>query len=74
MPGFNEDQISEMFTYHSPTPEQQDKYLRLRQQFKNMAMMIKENVPDSATQTTAIRKLWEVSMICNGAIATDGKV
>lgn len=74
MPGFNQDQINEMFIYHSPTPGQQAKYVELREHFKTLALKIKELVPDSATQTVAIRQLWETSMICNGAIATEGKV
>lgn len=74
MPGFTKEQIEEMFTYHPPTDEKEEKHKMIRKTFMGMAILIKDTVPDCPTQTVIIRELWNLQMMANGAIATDGKV
>jgi len=66
--------INEAFEYHAPNEEQRKLYNELRPKFKQLALDILELVPASATRTVALRKLWECSMTCNAAIATEGKI
>lgn len=66
--------VEEVFSYHAPTPEQVEIYNNLRKEFLLLAKEILHVIPPSATRTVALRKLWECSMICNAAIATEGKI
>jgi hypothetical protein len=61
------------FTYHSPTAEQRDKYLRIRDAAHAFATVIVANTPSCPDQTVAIRKVREATMVANQAIACDGK-
>jgi hypothetical protein len=66
--------INNIFTYHSPTPEQLPKYEAIRAKAKELGLVIVENTPPSADQTAAIRLLREAVMTANAAIALDGKL
>ncbi len=66
-------EIENWFTYHAPTPEQIEKYARIRETAMLMAYCIRENAPKSADQTAALRKLRECVMTANAGIACDGK-
>lgn len=66
--------INNIFTYHSPTPEQLPKYEAIRAKAKELGLVIVENTPASADQTAAIRLLREAVMTANAAIALDGKL
>lgn len=62
-------QINEWFTYHSPTGDQPDRYVILRDQAKDLAFTIQRIVPSCADRSAAIRKLRECIMTANAAIA-----
>lgn len=68
-----EDQIDHWFTYHVPTPEDQKKYMNIRDSAKNFAKIILASTPPSADQTAAIRLLRECVMTANASIACGGK-
>lgn len=69
-----EEQIEEMFTYHSPTGDQPTRYSVIRQEAAALARVIVKNTPAGADQTAAIRKLREAVMTANAAIALEGKL
>lgn len=64
------DAIEELFTYHSPTPEQQLAYLVILEGAKSLARIIDRNCPPGPDRTTAVRKLREAVMTANASIAT----
>ena len=66
------DVIEEMFTYHSPTPDQIPKYQSLRDKAKELALLIDEVCPASADRTAAIRQLSDCIMTANRSIALNG--
>lgn len=61
------------FTYHPPTPEQQDKYIAIREAGYVFATVILNSTPECPDQTAAIRKIREAVMTANQAIACGGK-
>jgi hypothetical protein len=61
------------FTYHPPTPEQAGHYGEIREAAMDFALVILTNTPPSPDQTAAIRKLREVVMTANAAIACEGR-
>ncbi len=62
--------LDNWFTYHQPEPEDAKKYELIRQAARAFAQIVVENTPESADQTTAIRKIREAVMT---AIACKGK-
>src|SRR5271166_829404 len=66
--------INNIFTYHSPTPDQLPKYEAIRAKAKELGQVIVENTPASADQTAAIRLLREAVMTANAAIALKGQL
>lgn len=70
---FTPEVLEDIFTYHRPTEDQLPKYQAVRDAAKEFAKIIVANTPASADQTVAIRKLRELVMVCNQAIALDGK-
>jgi hypothetical protein len=68
-----EEQLTNWFTYHSPTPEQLPKFEAIRTMGYMLAKTILDNSPASADQTAAIRLIREACMTANAAIACDGK-
>lgn len=67
------EKLENWFTYHSPSPEQQTSYLRIREAGMLLAKVIVEETPASADQTDAVRKVREAVMTANAAIACGGK-
>ena len=65
--------INNIFTYHSPTPDQIRKYEAIRAKAKEMGQVIVDNTPASADQTAAIRLLRQAVMTANAAIALNGR-
>ena len=61
--------IGNWFTYHSPTPDQAERYEQLRQYAKAYAEAIIGLTPSCADQTAALRKLRETAMAVNQTIA-----
>lgn len=65
--------IEELFTYHAPTPSQQEALENIRSCAKTMAHAIDANVPACADQAAAIRLLRECVMTANAAIVLKGR-
>ena len=63
------DQIENSFTYHAPKGTQQERYVKLRDYAKALALDILEMVPPSREQSLAITKLEEAIMWANKGIA-----
>lgn len=61
--------INRRFTYHPPKPGQPEKYQRLRDEAKALALRIAELVPDSREQALALTALEECVMWANAGIA-----
>lgn len=66
--------IENIFSYHSPTGDQPQRYEAIRSAAKVLAQAIVDNTPASADQTAAIRKVREAVMTANAGIALDGKL
>ena len=66
--------LEEVFTYHSPEPDQIPKYERLHGAAKHFAETILNNTPACADQSAAIRLVREAVMTANAAIALKGRV
>lgn len=64
------DVIEEIFTYHAPTPEQVEKYQRIRDKAKELARVIDECCEPGPDRTAAVRKVREAVMTANASIAT----
>lgn len=56
------------FEYHAPTPEQTQAIIKVRDACKVLYDILLQEVPASAEQTIAVRKLEECSMWANKAI------
>lgn len=61
--------IENRFTYHKPTEEQAVKYPVIRDKAKELAYIIKKNVPTGREQSLALTKLEEVVMWANAGIS-----
>lgn len=61
--------LDNIFTYHSPKNDQPQRYEKIREAAKNLAIVIDECCPDCADKSAAIRKIREASMTANAAIA-----
>ncbi|HPS78984.1 MAG TPA: hypothetical protein PLS53_12575 [Thermoanaerobaculaceae bacterium] len=61
--------LDNLFTYHPPTPEQAERYHKLRRSAKAFAELIVECTPPGPDQSAAIRKVREAVMTANAAIA-----
>lgn len=66
------DPFNELFRYHSPNPEDVQKYAAINQAAKNFAEVVRQNCPYSADYKDAIRKIREARMTANAAIALNG--
>lgn len=62
-------ELDNLFTHHSPTPEQVERYRRLRKAAKEFAKVVVLETPASADQSAALRKIREAVMTANAAIA-----
>lgn len=60
--------IDELFTYHSPTPEQIEKLALVRNTARELADVIVMACPRSADRSAAIRKLRDAVMTANASI------
>ena len=63
--------LLELFTYHPPTPEQAERYTRLREAALAYARVVNELTPGSTEQTLAIRSIHQAAMQANAAIAVN---
>lgn len=65
--------LENWFTYHAPTADQIVQYQEIRELAKGLAYAIVRNIPASADQTAALRKLRECVMTANAATARNGQ-
>lgn len=66
------DQLSDIktrFTYHPPFGDQPARYVKLRDQAKDLAFLIVENTPKSREQSLALTHLESTIFFANAAIA-----
>lgn len=70
-PGITDADLDNWFMYHSPTSEQQKKYVSIRIAARELAGILVKNTPQGADQAAAIRKLRECVMTANQAIACE---
>ncbi len=68
-PGVTRDDINNWFTYHPPKGSQVTRYEIIREEFRAMALIIRDLTPQCADQTAAFRKLRETAMAVNQCIA-----
>lgn len=68
-----QDKLDNWFSHHPPTPEQAERYERLRAAAKAFAEVIARETPASADQTAALRHVRDAVMTGNAAIACGGK-
>ena len=68
---FTEEEIDDIFTYHSPKGNQQERYQSIREGARVFAKILVLNTQPSADQTAAIRKLRESVMTANASIALE---
>lgn len=62
-------QIDNIFTYHAPKGDQQERYIAIREEAWELACLINNNCPESREKSLAITKLQECVMFANAAIA-----
>jgi hypothetical protein len=67
-------EIDEQFSYHAPREDQPDRYQRIRDAGKALAMSILLNTPPGADQSAAIRKVREAVMTANAAVALEPEI
>ena len=64
------DQINHNFAYHAPTgPDQVALYAEVRRQFRELALYLVYNTPQSREQSLALTNLETAVMWANAAIA-----
>lgn len=63
------ERIEKDFTYHPPTKENAEKYIRMRQTAKGLAKLIVELCPQGRERSTALTKLEECTFWANAGIA-----
>lgn len=61
--------IENRFGYHAPKNDQLERYAKITEAFKDLALLIAELTPESREQSIALTKLWEARMAANGSIA-----
>ena len=61
--------IEKNFTYHAPKEGQPEKYAKLREKAKELALLVDDLCPNSREKSLANTKLEEVVMWANAAIA-----
>lgn len=62
-------QIENNFTYHPPKEGQPEKYTKIREKAKELALLIDQECPNSREKSLAITRLEEVVMWANASIA-----
>jgi len=66
----NSEVIETLFTYHAPAGDQPERYRRIREKAKELALTIDECCEPGPDRTMAIRKVREAVMVANASIAT----
>ena len=63
------EQIEQAFTYHSPKDDQPERYHKLREKGKELALLINQFTPPSREQSLALTNLEQTIMWANASIA-----
>jgi hypothetical protein len=64
-----EEELRNIFTFHSVKGDQADRYPKIRQAGLDLALVILDNCPDSRERSTAFTRIQEAIMFANAAIA-----
>jgi hypothetical protein len=64
--------ITEIMSYHAPTPEKLVKFAAVREKAIALVEAIDEHCPPSADRTAAVRQVQDALMTANRSIANDG--
>ncbi len=72
--GTQEKDLGWIFSYHSPSEDQVDRYGEIREKAKELARVILALCPPCADRSAAIRKVREAVMTANASIALHGTV
>lgn len=67
-------EIRELFTYHAPTPDQQERLVKVRAAARHFAAVVISCAKACADRSAAMRKLREAVMTVNAAIVLEGTV
>ena len=67
------DQIENNFTYHSPFGDQPQRYVKIRDEAKALAITILRHTPPSKEQSLALTNLEQTIFWANAAIARNEK-
>lgn len=71
---FTDEQLQDLFRYHSPEPGDPERYQKIRDAGYILAKVIVDNTPSCADQSVAIRKVREAVATANAAVALKGRV
>lgn len=63
------ERIENDFTYHAPKPGQAERYVKLREKAKELALLIVDEVPASREQSLALTNLEQAVFFANAGIA-----
>ena len=66
-------QISEIFTYHPPTPQRAAVHEMIRDMMADVAQTVNGQLPDCREKSLAITAIQEASMWANAALAIHGE-
>jgi hypothetical protein len=64
-----ESELRNRFTYHPPRPGQPERYQRIRDRARELALLVDGDCPDSREKSLALTSLEEVVICANAAIA-----
>ena len=67
------EEIESIFTYHKPFGTQGERYEKLREKAKELALLIVDLCPNSREKSLAVTKLQETIMFANASIAINEK-
>jgi hypothetical protein len=67
------EQLDNWFTYHPPTPDEAERYGKLRAAGKQLAQTIADLCPESADRSAAFRYIREAVYSANASIACGAK-
>lgn len=66
-----QEQIEKAFTYHAPKGDQADRYVKIREGAKGVALLLVSVCPDSRELSLALTHLETAVMFANAAIARE---
>ena len=61
--------LDNVFTYHAPKGDQQERYVALRVKARELAQLVMDRTPTSREQSLALTSIQQAVMWANAAIA-----